>query len=88
MTDHKRRVHQLENKAGGGDELPFKAITQDFYDKNIFRDDAGNIYHESDIADLGQRYSLTVIAWADGNEWRGLDGGSKKIQLSWGDPEP
>ena len=83
MTDHKRRVNQLENKAGAGDALPFKAITQDIDDPTLYHDDDGNTYHEADFEALGQRYSLTIIEYT--HDWRG--DGSKPIQLKWPDDD-
>ena len=83
MSDHKRRLSAIEDKAGAGDPLPLKAITQDFGDPTLYRDDAGIEYREGDFEALGQHYSLTIIEYT--HDWRG--DGSEPIRLKWPDDD-
>ena len=82
MTDHKRRLSAIEDKAGGA-ELPYLPLKQSLDDPLIYQDAAGNTYHESDFEALGQRYNLIIIEYT--HEWR--SDGSEPIRLRWPDDD-
>jgi hypothetical protein len=63
MSDHNRRLNKLENDAGDGDELPWLTVKQDFDDKDLYRDKAGNEYSESQFDELRESYQLIIIEY-------------------------
>jgi len=82
MTDHKRRVNRLEDKAGGGDELPWLALKQDLDDLELYRAPDGTEHRRPFTAFEG-KYNIIVVEYE--KNWRG-DGG-KRVELRWPDDD-
>ena len=79
MSNHNQRLNKLEDKAGGGDDLPYLPLKQDLDDPTLYHDNDGNAYHEADFEALGERFNLVIIEYT--HDWRG--DGSDGIQLRW-----